>query len=77
MPFDALKVILVNKFQIPGDQITEDARPTDIGLGSLAFVELSLILEKDLDIKVSDDELTDASTLRDIAALMKERSAMT
>ncbi|MCG7210093.1 acyl carrier protein [Streptomyces arenae] len=76
MSLDALKTILVDSFQIPADQITAEAVPADIGLDSLAFVELSLILEKDLDIKISDDELTDAPTLRDIAALMNERSTM-
>ncbi|WP_428986308.1 acyl carrier protein [Streptomyces camelliae] len=65
-----------NKFQIPADHIAEDATSADIGPDSLAFVELALILEKNLDIKISDEELTDAPSLHGIAPLMKERSAM-
>lgn len=73
--FDTLKDILVNKLKVAPDQVTEEATPEDIDLDSLAVVELSLVLQKELDIDISDDELIEAETVGDIVRLMDERSA--
>ncbi len=72
--FETLKSILVDKLKISPDQITLDASKEDIELDSLAVVELSLVLEKELGLKISDDELIEVDTVGDIVALMHERS---
>lgn len=73
--FETLKDILVSKLKVAPEQITSDATREDIELDSLAVVELSLVLEKELGIKVSDDDLLDAPTVGDMVALLEERSA--
>ncbi|MBB1244475.1 acyl carrier protein [Streptomyces durbertensis] len=73
--FDTLKDILVDKLKVSPDLITAEATPEEIDLDSLAIVELSLVLQKELGIEVSDDELTEAETVGDIVRLMDERSA--
>ncbi|MEE4598375.1 acyl carrier protein [Streptomyces sp. DSM 41524] len=73
--FETLKDILVTKLKVTPEQITPDATHEDAELDSLAVVELSLVLEKELDIAISDDELLKAPTIGAIAELMQERSA--
>ncbi|MFD7712780.1 acyl carrier protein [Streptomyces sp. NPDC059785] len=73
--FEQLKEILVGKLHVPADTITPDATPGDIELDSLAVVELSLVLDKELGIRISDDELAEARTVGDIAGLMASREA--
>ncbi|MCK1794583.1 phosphopantetheine-binding protein [Streptomyces sp. XM4193] len=73
--FETLKDILVNKLKVSPDTITAEATPEEIDLDSLAIVELSLVLEKELGLTVSEDELSEAETVGDIVRLMDERSA--
>ncbi|GAA0445895.1 MULTISPECIES: acyl carrier protein [Streptomyces] len=73
--FEQLKEILVGKLQVPADLITMAATPEAIELDSLAVVELSLVLDKELGIKISDDTLAEAGTVGDIVRLMEEQGA--
>ncbi|MEW9532088.1 acyl carrier protein [Microbispora sp. NPDC049125] len=73
--FDTLKDILVKKLKVTPGQVTPDASREDIELDSLAVVELSMVLEQELGIVISDNELIDVPTVGDIARLMEERSA--
>ncbi|SDO36850.1 acyl carrier protein [Actinacidiphila guanduensis] len=73
--FETLKEILVNKLKVAPEQVTPEATPQDIELDSLAIVELSLVLETELGVTVSDDELLELATVGDIVALIEERSA--
>ncbi|GGS24195.1 MULTISPECIES: acyl carrier protein [Actinokineospora] len=72
--FETLKNILVDKLKISGDQIVAEATKEDIELDSLAVVELSLVLEKELGLKISDDELMELDTVGEIVALMEQRA---
>ncbi|MEV7422222.1 MULTISPECIES: acyl carrier protein [unclassified Streptomyces] len=73
--FETLKEMLVSKLKVAPEQITPEATREDVELDSLAVVELSLLLEKELGLQISDDELLEAATIRDMADLMAERSA--
>ncbi|MDH6110600.1 acyl carrier protein [Kitasatospora sp. MAP12-15] len=73
--FETLKEILVNKLKVTPEQVTPESTKEDIELDSLAVVELSLVLETELGITISDDELLDAETIGDMARLIEERSA--
>ncbi|MEU1662125.1 phosphopantetheine-binding protein [Streptomyces sparsogenes] len=73
--FDTLKEILVNKLKVTPEQVTPEATRDDVELDSLAVVELSLVLDKEFNIAISDDELLEAPTIGDMARLMEERSA--
>jgi acyl carrier protein len=73
--FESVKEILVNKLKVNPEQITPEATREDIELDSLAVVELSLVLETELGVSVSDDELLEAETVGDMVALIEQRSA--
>lgn len=73
--FETLKEILVNKLKVTPEQVTPESTKEDIELDSLAVVELSLVLETELGVTISDDELLDAETIGDMARLIEERSA--
>ncbi|OKI02372.1 hypothetical protein A6A06_15115 [Streptomyces sp. CB02923] len=73
--FEHLREILVGKLHIAPEHITVDATHDDIELDSLALVELSLVLAKELGVHVSDDELARTPTVAAIVHLIEERSA--
>lgn len=71
--FETLKQILVSKLKVPESQVTLDATQEDLELDSLAMVELAIIVDKQLGIKVTDDELIAATTISDIVELLEQR----
>lgn len=73
--FTALRDILVGPLKVELKKITPEATLNDLGLDSLAVVELSLVLEKDLGVKITDDELMDAPTIGAVADLIRARGA--
>ncbi|MFF2775580.1 acyl carrier protein [Streptomyces sp. NPDC058052] len=73
--FEQLKSILVDKLKVSPEAVTPEATREEIELDSLAVVELSLMLESELGLKISDDELVEAPTVGDIVALMEQRGA--
>ncbi|MDT0541990.1 MULTISPECIES: phosphopantetheine-binding protein [Streptomyces] len=73
--FDTLKEILVHKLKVAPEQVVPEATRDDVELDSLAVVELSLVLDKEFGIVVSDDELLEMPTIGDMARLLEERSA--
>ncbi|AJP00309.1 acyl carrier protein [Streptomyces cyaneogriseus subsp. noncyanogenus] len=73
--FDTLKEILVAMLKVSPDLITEEATREEAELDSLAVVELSMLLEKDYGIKISDDELMEAENIGEMARMMTERRA--
>ncbi|WP_035793699.1 acyl carrier protein [Kitasatospora mediocidica] len=73
--FETLKEILVSKLKVNPDQVTPESTKEDVELDSLAVVELSLVLETELGVSITDDELLDAETIGDMARLIEERSA--
>ncbi|WP_030382866.1 MULTISPECIES: acyl carrier protein [unclassified Streptomyces] len=73
--FTALRDILVGPFKVDPEKVTPEATLEQLGLDSLSVVELSLILEKDLGVRVSDDELLGTPTIGAMAELIGERGA--
>ncbi|MEV4711291.1 acyl carrier protein [Micromonospora sp. NPDC049374] len=71
--FDQLKTILVEDLQMPTEEVVATADRAEVGLDSLAVVELSALLSTRLDIEVSDYELLELATVGDIADLVAER----
>ncbi|MEU5904589.1 acyl carrier protein [Micromonospora sp. NPDC047527] len=71
--FDQLKTILVEDLQMRAEDVVATADRAEVGLDSLAVVELSALLRKRLDIEVSDYELLELATVGDIADLVAER----
>ncbi|SFC53365.1 4-hydroxy 2-oxovalerate aldolase/acyl carrier protein [Micromonospora sediminimaris] len=55
------------------EDVVATADRVEVGLDSLAVVELSDLLSKRLDVHVSDYELLELATVGDIAELVAER----
>lgn len=71
--YDVLKDILVGDLHVREEDVTPTATREEVGLDSLAVVELAAALNDRLGIEVEDYELLDAGTLADVARLMAER----
>jgi acyl carrier protein len=73
--FEVLRDILIEELQISAEAITPTATRTEVGLDSVAVLELAAVLNSRLGIEVHDYELLDAVTVADVAELVEERSA--
>ncbi|MGI5216162.1 acyl carrier protein [Plantactinospora sp. CA-290183] len=71
--YDVLKAILVDDLHVRAEDVLPTASRTEVGLDSLAAVELSAVLNSRLGIEVHDYELLGAATIADVARLMEER----
>ncbi|EFE72587.1 MULTISPECIES: acyl carrier protein [Streptomyces] len=71
--FETLKEILASKLKVAPGLITEEATREEAELDSLAVVELSMLLEKEYGITISDDELMEAENIGEMARMMAER----
>jgi acyl carrier protein len=65
--FEDLKRILVERVGIPEDEIGHDMTATfdDIGLDSLAFVEIQLAVQQEYGFSIDDDEAQHISSFQD------------
>ncbi len=56
--FDDLKRILVDRVGLPEDAVVDDpqARFEDMGLDSLAFVEIQLAMQQEYGFEISDED---------------------
>jgi acyl carrier protein len=71
--YETLKDLLVNELQMRAEDITSMATCSEVGLDSLAVIELSAVLNSRLGIKIHDYELLELGTVGDIASLMEKR----
>lgn len=71
--YEVLRSILVEDLHMRADDVAPTAGRTEVGLDSLAVVELSSVLRNRLGIEIPDYELLELATVDDIAALMRER----
>jgi acyl carrier protein len=71
--FEQLRTILIDDLQVRAEDITPTARRAEVGLDSLAVVELSSVIGQRLGIQVADYELLELATVGDIATLLKRR----
>jgi acyl carrier protein len=75
--FTSLNQILTTKFRLDAHLLVPDATLRDLDLDSLDVVELTLTIEKELGVKVTDDELLQLQSLAGIAGLLEQRGATT
>ena len=72
--FEKVKDVLVEAINVDEDQVTMEANlKDDLGIDSLAAVELSLELETEFDIKIEDEELAKLVTVADIVKLLESK----
>jgi acyl carrier protein len=71
--YDALKTILIDDLFLSAEDVRPTASRAEVGLDSLATVELAAAVNSRLGIVVQDHELFEAATVADIARLMERR----
>ena len=72
--FEQVKDALVESLNIDGEEIKlESNLKDDLGIDSLAAVELSLDLETEFDVEISDEELAALVTVEDIVKLIETK----
>lgn len=75
--FNQVREIIARKFQLNPDDITPEATLKDLELDSLDVVDLSLVIEKELGVAVSDEEMLQAETVEAVVTLVESRGART
>lgn len=74
--FEQVKDALVESLNIDGEDIKlESNLKDDLGIDSLAAVELSLDLETEFDVEISDEELAALVTVKDIVELIESKQS--
>lgn len=72
--FEKVKAVLMEAINVEGDSITLEANlKDDLGIDSIAAVELSLELESEFDITIEDEELAKLVTVQDIVTLLESK----
>jgi acyl carrier protein len=71
--YDVLRTILVDDLQLRAEDVLPGAGRAEIGLDSLAAVELVAVLRSRLGILVKDYEVLQAATVADVARLIEQR----
>ncbi|MCD7809882.1 MAG: acyl carrier protein [Erysipelotrichaceae bacterium] len=72
--FEQVKNALVKSLDIEESEIKLDSSLNDdLGIDSLDAVELSLDLESEFDIEITDDELSSLKTVEDIVKLIESK----
>lgn len=72
--FEQVKDALVESLNIDREEIKlESNLKDDLGIDSLAAVELSLDLETEFDVEISDEELAALVTVADIVKLIESK----
>jgi len=67
--------ILAKEFGVPAEDFAPDATFEALGLDSLDVVELTLVLEDRVGVKLSDEDLEGVRTVQDAVAKVQERRA--
>ena len=70
---DKTKALISSKMKIDESEITEGKNLfNDLGADSLDFVELSMILEREFNVKFSEEDMSNVKTVGDIYALIEK-----
>lgn len=71
---EQIKKVLVDAINVDEEAVTVEANlKDDLGIDSLAAVELALELETEFDIRIEDEELAKLETVQDIMNLIETK----
>lgn len=71
---EQIKKVLVDAINVDEDAVTPEANlKDDLGIDSLAAVELALELETEFDVRIEDDELAKLETVQDIIDVIEAK----
>ncbi|MFG2637985.1 acyl carrier protein [Streptomyces sp. NPDC048362] len=68
--YSALRQTLINKFDVPANEIQPGKTIGDLELDSLALAELTVVLSEELGVTVTEEGVTSASSLAEFADLV-------
>ncbi len=72
--FEQVRDALVESLNLEGDAIAlTSSLKEDLGIDSLAAVELSLDLETEFDVEITDEELASLVSVEDIVKLIESK----
>ena len=73
--FNQIKKVLVEAINVDEEEIKPEAKLNeDLGIDSLAAVELALELENEFDIRIEDEELAKLVTVQDVMDIIEKKS---
>ncbi|MER6957935.1 MULTISPECIES: acyl carrier protein [unclassified Streptomyces] len=75
--YEQLVELLVRLHDAPADRIRPAATLGELDVDSLTTVEISIRIERDLGVRIGDDELEPDLTLGDLAGLIDARRRAT
>lgn len=73
---EKLTAILTDQFGVPADEVAEDATFEALGLDSLDLVEVTLVVDEELGVRIPDDRLGDITTVGDAVDVVAELSSV-
>jgi acyl carrier protein len=69
--YDRLVHIMVTRFEVEPEEVRPDATFEELELDSLFLVELVLVIQADLGVKIGEDDATPRSTIASVAELIE------
>ena len=70
---EIINEFLIDEFEIESNLIKDDAHLVDdLGIESLDFVDIVVVIEKEFGFKVKREEMTDVRTLADLYKYIEE-----
>ena len=70
---DKAKALISSKMKVDESEVTEDKHLfNDLGADSLDFVELSMTLEREFNVKFKEEDMANVKTVRDVYALIEK-----
>ncbi|MFV0379799.1 MAG: acyl carrier protein [Anaerorhabdus sp.] len=70
-----IKKVLVEAINVDAEDVKPEANlKDDLGIDSLAAVELALELENEFDIRIEDEELAKLETVQDIVNIIESKA---
>lgn len=68
--YDRLTAILVKEFEVRPEEVRPDITFEELELDSLFLVELNLVVRRELDVEISEDDATPRSTVADVVKVI-------
>ena len=70
---DKARALISSKMKVDESEITEDKHFfNDLGADSLDFVELSMTLEREFNVKFKEEDMANVKTVKDVYALIEK-----
>lgn len=72
--FEDIKKVLIDAINVDASEVTPEAKLNDdLGIDSLAAVELALELENVFDVRIEDEELAKLVTVQDVIDIIESK----